>query len=147
MKRLFPLLITPFLLACSSTNNREPMSKENSTIPEHSYDEIKDMTIEWKDVLNMEPLFYYGYVYSKTCSHCLEIKDYIIDYALRKRNVFFIEYSKSIPIVTDTNKTINTTSYEDIGILGTPTLLEVYNHTLIANIAGVANIIIKLENQ
>ena len=143
-KLKYTFLLVPFLISCSSANKAVSES-ENSIIIPHDYSEVSDRMIEWQDIFEQEDDFYYCYVFSKTCSHCNAIKDYVIDYALRKNNMYFIEFNKNIPIMSDISYTIEKTNVEDIGILGTPTLLEIFNGTLIANVAGEKNILQKLQ--
>lgn len=144
MKLKYTLLLIPFLVSCGFSNNEESES-EYSIISPHDYSEVSDKTISWENILSQEDGFYYCYVFSKTCSHCNAIKDYVIDYALHKNNMYFVEYNKDIPILADVSSTIDATSIDKIGILGTPTLLEVFNHTLISNVAGEKNILQKLQ--
>lgn len=142
MKTKYSLLLIPLLVACSKT---EQSTSSETILLSHDYSEVSERMIEWKDVFMQQEDFYYCYVFSKTCSHCNAIKDYVIDYALRKNNMYFIEFNKNIPITSDVSYTIEKTRVEDIGILGTPTLLEIFNGTLIANVAGEKNILQKLQ--
>lgn len=144
MKLKYTLLLIPFLVSCGLTNTKE-LESEYSNISPHDYSEVDDKLILWENVFFQEDDFYYCYIFSKTCSHCNAIKDYVIDYALRKNNMYFVEYNKDIPIMSDVSSTIDATSIDNIGILGTPTLLEVFNHALISNVAGEKNILQKLQ--
>ncbi len=143
MKYKYTFLMIPFLVSCTSVKEIE--SKESLVVAPHDYNEVSEKMIEWQDIFKQEDSFYYCYIFSKTCSHCNSIKDYVIDYALRKNNMYFIEYKNNIPIIGDVSKTIESTSIETVGILGTPTLLELFNHTLISNVAGEKNILQKLQ--
>ena len=145
MKRFFYLFLLLPLVGCSKEKTESFI--EEDSIVSHDYSEIENRIIKWPKILSQEDKFYYGYIFSKTCGHCQEIKDKVIDYAIRKNNIYFVEFDNSIPIVGEINSTINATYYEDIGILGTPTLLQIFDHTLIANVAGSKNILSLLENQ
>ena len=144
MKLKYIFTLIPFLISCNFANTVESVS-EKTIITSNYYNEVSERMIEWQDIFKQEEDFYYCYVFSETCSHCNTIKDYVIDYALRKNNMYFIEYKKDIPIMGDVSKTIESTSIETVGILGTPTLLEMFNHTLIANVAGEKDVLQKLQ--
>ena len=148
MKHYF--LTCLFLLASCSHSALDIVkeeSEENRQVGPHDYSEVVDRTILWEETFNQEPYSYYCYIYSKTCSHCQEIKDIVIDYALNHADFYFIEYNKSIPVFNDVSRTIGATDTEHAGILGTPTLYYLINNTLIENIAGSQNVVKKLQNK
>lgn len=134
MKRLLLVSLLCSLTSCSSTTSEN--SFDSSLLSTHDYSEVEDKTINWTDLFNIDSVQYYAYIFSYTCGHCKNIKDIVIDFALRKDNFYFIEYTKDIPIVVDVEVTLNQNDLNNIGILGTPSLLEVYNKMLIMNIAG-----------
>ena len=136
---LLPLLVS--LIGCNNANQSNDSSIFSSTLIDHSYDEVIDKMIEWNDLFLVNQNNYFAYIFSKTCSHCNNIKNEVIDYALTVTNFYFINFTSDIPIVTNTEPTLNQSDVKHMGILGTPTLIEIYNHTSIMNIAGEYEIV------
>ena len=129
-----PCLFT--LLSCQ----HEDESFSISETTEHEYDEVMDKEITWNEMFSIEQSQYLIYFYSTTCSHCKEIKNQIIEYALSNDNFFFIKYSDDVIIAPEVKSTIGATSPCDVAILGTPSLVEIENGVLINNLAGVKEI-------
>ena len=118
MKLLKPLLLAMFptlLLSCSN---------------ECKIYDYSDVThIEWEHIFDIESDYYYIYVYSLSCGHCKDIKEEIINFAMKKDNeTYFVLYNKDIPVVDSNYVLIGKTNYQDLGIVGTPTLFEISNH-------------------
>lgn len=146
--KYYYLLCLSLLVSCtnSSPQNTGDNKGEKREIGEHDYSEIVDRKIAWEETFSQEPYQYYCYIYSETCSHCNKIKNVVIDYALNHAGIYFVEFKKNIPLLNDVSRTIGATDIEHAGILGTPTLYYLINHTLIENIAGSQNVVKKLEN-
>lgn len=134
MKKLisFTLLLT--LMGCSGSNSIQSLDYTPSI--SHDYSDMIDRFICWDDIFLLNKEHYFVYIFSYTCRHCNSIKNTVLEYAMNNDNFYFIEYSKVIPIVSDIESTINQTELQYIGILGTPTLLEIYDNVLIMNAAG-----------
>ena len=131
MKKLL-LSITLLLLTCCSN----PKSNYQCEIREHDYDEIADQIINWENLFSIHQDDYYCYIFSTRCTHCNNIKNLVIDTALEMDNFYFVLFDSTIPISGYVQNTIGATSYSDVSILGTPTLLRIENSTLTINIAG-----------
>ena len=144
MKSYYLIALT-LLASCANTSSIKP-TDDVLQVSEHDYSEIEDRIIPWEDLFTKESNRYYCYVFSKTCSHCNEIKNNVIDYALKNDNFFFVEYGKHIPLTDDITATIGATSIDNVAIMGTPTLLGLINHTLIENIAGSKKVLEKIQN-
>ncbi len=143
MNRLILLPITLLLLSCSTP-------KENSAVPSFTYTydylDVENRFIAWPDLLISEGK-YYCYIYSQYCTHCENIKQVVISKALTIDNFYFITFQKGIvPIITDVNLTIGQTDLSQIGILGTPTIIEIDNHMVKYNEAGEKAVLSFLEN-
>ena len=137
-----PLLSILLFLVTSCTQT--PIKKK-CEILEHDYDEIADLIISWENIFSIPKDDYYCYVFSTRCSHCKNIKDLVISNALEMDNFFFVLFTSDIPISSDVSNTIGATSYLDVSILGTPTLLRIEKHILTMNIAGENQITSNLE--
>ena len=106
------------------------------------------MIIEWSDILSQEDERYYAYIYSTQCGHCKEIKQAVINIALNSdKKIYFITYTKDIPIITNASNNIGVDNYENLGIIGTPTLFEIEHKVVLDCYTGSEAIIETLTNQ
>ena len=146
--KYYYLLCFTLLVSCTNSppSNGGDNQDEKREIGEHDYSEIIDRKIAWEDTFSQDPYQYYCYIYSETCSHCNGIKNIVIDYALNHAGFYFVEFNKNIPLLADVSHTIGATDIDHTGILGTPTMFYLINHTLIENIAGSQKVVEKLEN-
>lgn len=131
MKTLL-LPITLLLLTCCFN----PKPSYQCEIREHDYDEIADQIISWENIFSINQDDHYCYIFSTRCSHCNNIKNLVIETALETDNYYFVLFDSTIPISGNVENTIGATSYSDVSILGTPTLLRIENSMLTMNIAG-----------
>lgn len=142
MKKIYWfLLLTLPLTSCSNNNIFTSISDINNNISiKHNYSEISEYKIKWKDVFFVAKPEYFVYFYSVSCSHCNEIKNAIIEYALNNQNIYFCENSKDVIISEDISNTIGISDVSKLSILGFPTLVEIKNSKLVDNIAGIDKI-------
>ena len=146
MKKILILCVVPFLLGC--VKEKERAIEETSSATIYDYSDVAHLTIEWKDILKQEETHYYSYIYSDTCGHCNEIKQDVICAALKgEKKIYFITYSKEIPIITNAANNIGVDDYENLGIIGTPTLFEINNSIVVECYTGSSSIIATLTNQ
>ncbi len=143
-------LIFPALFAIVGCDNSPIISDSNSTNPpteivEHDYREIASKKIGWDDMFNQGQNEYYIYFYSLTCAHCKNLKNLVIEYALKNDDLFFIEASEKIVIKNDVSDTIGATSVSEMGILGYPSLIKIDQKVCVFNVAGESEIISKLN--
>ena len=145
MRTIFSKLIfLPCLFSLISC--REVVKEDSETITsEHDYEEIKDREIAWNDIFTIDIPQYFVYFYSPNCSHCKEIKNVIIEYALEDGNMYFVRFSDEVVVSFDIKNTIGITSIDELSILGTPSLIEIIDNVLISNIAGSKAILNYLE--
>lgn len=136
MKKLI-LLVTLTLLSCSKVELQT--SEETTICSSYDYDYFASRTIDFNNIFNFD-YDYEVYIFSKSCRHCENIKDLVLSYALLNNDLYFVEFSNSIPLTNDISSTIGVDRYEDVYILGTPTLLVIKSKVLTANIAGEKNI-------
>ena len=136
MKRLLLLPAICCLMACSQPNNASSLAE----YIEHDYLEIKDKEIIWSDLFSKGE-HYYCYVYSEYCTHCEQIKNQVIEKALNMDNFFFIHFQKNIPVLADISITIEETDINKMGILGTPTLIEIENWAVNQHVAGEKEVV------
>lgn len=140
MKRLLLLPAIFCLIACSHPKIASSLAE----YIEHDYLEIKDKEIVWSDLFSKDD-HYYCYIYSEYCTHCEHIKNQVIEKALSIDNLYFIHFQKDIPIFTDITTTIGETDIDKMGILGTPTFIEIENHTVSNHVAGEKEVLNLIE--
>jgi len=143
MKRFYYLLFLPLLLgSCSFNKKEEKIDVSNVVIPDadHEYFEVEKHSINWNSILIQNMNTYYVYIYSTTCTHCQELKNWIIEKALSRGDVFFVKGSNKDVIKNDVSDTIGATSISKIAILGYPSLLKIDSKTLVKNVAGNSKI-------
>ena len=107
-----------FLISCSVSDN-------SSTIVNYDYDMVKNLHLDFENIFNVDKKEYYVYFYSKNCLHCLLLKNEIIPLALKKDNLYFVEYVDEIPIGSNVIDTIGATTIDEFFIIGTPTLIYI----------------------
>lgn len=132
------ILLLP-ILALFVTGCARKQKEETKTF---DYSDVADLTICWEQVLSVESEDYYAYIYSSTCGHCNEIKQEVIGYALNNNDsLYFVEYTKDIPIINDPLSIIDKSNVEDLGIVGTPSMFRIIDHVIKENIVGSKQII------
>lgn len=146
MKKILPMFLIPLLLGCTKT--KRTSNDETSSIAIFDYSDVAHLTIEWNKILNQEEQNYFAYIYSNQCGHCKEIKQDVINYALNgEKKIYFIAYTKEIPIITNAMNNIGVDNYEQLGIIGTPTLFEINEGIVAECYTGSSSIIKTLTNQ
>ena len=85
----------------------------------------------------MKDFEYFAYIYSENCLHCETIKYEIIEFALLGRYpMYFIPYTNDIPLLTSIDNSINQNTLDSVGILGTPTLIQIIDGYVKLNVSG-----------
>ena len=123
---------------------------KNINIETYDYDdeEMTKYAIDWEGVFLQSEKDYFVYVYSKTCGYCNEIKQKVLSKVVEENpKIYLVEYSEKVPIITDSKSIIGKQNIEEIGIVGTPSLFEIYNYVLVDNIVGGKAIIETLTNR
>ena len=127
MKRLLILLFLPFLIGCKQ---QKPLD----------YDSFPDRVIGFKELFNQNHDDYYVYIFSYSCGHCEDFKEEVLNIIKNNETMYLVKYSKEIKISSNVDNTIGAKSVEEVSILGTPTLLEIRDRTLVTNVAGKTEI-------
>ncbi len=137
------LVLIPFmfcLLGCNEQKESVTKEEEVSVQVSHDYSEVDEYSLFWETMFDVESPNYYVYIYSVSCSHCNELKNYIIDRALTMQNIYFVKGTSKDQIGKDTNSSKNAENPADIWILGYPSLLKIANHKCVKNLAGINQI-------
>lgn len=144
MRRFILFLTIPLLLSgCNSTKKEQEKDIQNVVIPEveRNYGEVTHLLIEWDEVFEVTKNQYFVYYYSVNCSHCNELKNWIIEQALNRDDIFFVKGSSKDKLRNDVTGTIGATNMEDIAILGYPSCIEFKDKKVFKNVAGKSKII------
>ena len=123
------------LFGCSQQNETKVQETETQVV-NHDYDEVGDYELMWDTMFDVETPQYYVYIYSTTCSHCEDLKNYIIEKALSNKNIYFVKGSSKDQIGNNANKPKYAENPGDIWILGYPSLLEFHDKKCIKSFAG-----------
>ena len=144
LKFIILALASTALFGCTK-EEKEP-EIENVIIPtERSYSEVREYELTLETIFDVDSDSYYAYFYSSTCSHCQELKDFIIETALKRGDVYFIKSSSKDKFTTDPNLVINAENPRDIYILGYPTVLKIEDKKVTKNLVGNEEIIKELK--
>ena len=142
LKRLKFLLMIFLLNGCSAEDQNTVVFEEENVIIEtqRSYDEITDYELVWENIFDVDSENYYVYFYSTTCSHCQEMKNYMIGKALERKDIYFIKGSSKDQITNDLKNQKYAENPEDIWILGYPTLIKIVSKKCIKYCTGTSQI-------
>ena len=140
----FIVSLLSIALTTSCTPNEESVP-QNKTFKQFKV--VVDNSIEWNNILNQEENNYIIFFYSETCAYCHEIQEEVIDFAITcpLKTYFLDTMENDVPI--DSDKKIGISNYEEASINGTPSILEVENATITANISGVDDCLTYLNEQ
>ena len=126
------LLSIPLIASCTPTEESAPQYK---TFKE--FQVVVDNSIKWQNILNQEEKSYIIFFYSETCVYCHEMQSEVVDFAITcPLKTYFLDTNEN-QVTIDSDKRIGASNYEEASINGTPSILEVENATITANIAGI----------
>ena len=136
------LLSIPLFTSCTPTEESVP---QNKTFKQFSV--VVENSIKWPEILNQEENKYIIFFYSETCAYCHEMQEEVIDFAITcpLKTYFLDALENDVPI--DSDKKIGVSNYEEASISGTPSILEVENATITANISGIDDCLTYLNEQ
>lgn len=137
------LILISSLFLFTSCQKEESQSEYVS----HSYEEVKDYFITFDTIFDLEIDFYYVYFFSYQCVHCNNIKNEMIDYALKFNDMYFCHFESSFPRCEDKNYSlVGLTNVDDICLVGTPELVKIKNKTIIDYMLGEQEIMFEINN-
>ena len=113
---------------------------QNIAVKQYDYDDVTRLC-KWSDVFKQDEAEYLVYLYSKTCGHCVEIKQEMIAFYLSEKvTTYFSEVNEDTVFGSKTNL-IGINKIEDFHIFGTPFLVEIKKWTVSNYFAGVNSIL------
>lgn len=141
MKKILKLfIIVPILFSAGcdlKTEEKEDIHYTIEDVPvSHDYSEVKEFEIEFNEIFTPNLDCYFVYFYSINCNHCQELKDFMIEKALERNDIYFVKASNKVPLEDDVLYTIGAGKTEDIAILGYPSMLKIEHHIVTKNVAG-----------
>ena len=141
--RILPFVLTVLFASCSPAKS-EQMSKNIFSV-------TNDQKIDWSDCLSQKEDHYLVFFYSETCTHCHEIMGDVLSFAESNiLKLYFLDIKASdskIPISNNVDLTIGIDKVDALFIAGTPSIIEVENWTVKANVAGTDNCLTFLNEQ
>ena len=149
LQKLLILSSTVLLVGCKPN---EVKGSSSSIKPiyissiEHTYKEVEDKFVLYSNMFGIAHEDYYVYFFSRTCSHCESLKSFIIPKSLERNDIYFIESSNEITLISDASKTIGLSSIEEFGIEGYPSLIKIKDKKVEKNIPGTIGIKNELTN-
>ena len=144
--RILPFLVTALLPSCSPVETQQ-MSKNAFS----QYNVTNDQKISWSNCLSQKEDHYLVFFYSETCTHCHEIMGDVLSFS--EANIlktYFLDIKASdrkIPVSNNIDSTIGISNVSDLFIAGTPSIIEVENWLVKANVAGTDNCLTFLNEQ
>ncbi len=143
---ILPFFLTALFSSCSPVES-EQMNKNTF----REYNVPLDQKIVWSDCLKQKEDHYLVFFYSETCAHCHEIMgDVLSFYEANVLPTFFLDIKASdtiVPISNNIDLTIGVDNIDDLFIAGTPTIIEVENWIVKANVPGSDNCLTFLNEQ
>ena len=136
------LLSIGLITACSHCENTSESFKAYK-----EFEIVENNSITWPEILKQEEKEYIIFFYSETCAYCHEMQKEVVDFATTcPLKTYFLNTSENtVPIKED--KVINVKNYEEASITGSPSILEVKEATITANIAGIDDCLTYLNEQ
>lgn len=143
---ILPFVLTALFASCSPAES-EQMSKNAFS----DYNVPTSQKIVWSDCLSQKEDHYLVFFYSETCTHCHEIMGDVLSF--NEANIlpmYFLDTKANdnkIPISNNIDLTIGVDNVDDLFIAGTPTIIEVENLIVKANVPGSDNCLAFLNEQ
>ena len=144
--RILPFVLTALFASCSPAES-EQMSKNAFS----DYNVPTSQKIVWSDCLSQKEDHYLVFFYSETCTHCHEIMGDVLSF--NEENIlpmYFLDIKANdnkIPISNNIDLTIGVDKVDNLFIAGTPTIIEVENWIVKANVPGSDNCLTFLNEQ
>ena len=138
--KLILLLVPILLFGCNESEPQKQYNDEEIIPVAHEYSEISDYELTRETIFDVDEDKYYVYFYSLTCSHCEELKNFIVEKALERGDIYFVKGTSKDQITTNPNKSIGAGNPGEIWILGYPSLLQISSQKCTKNLAGITQI-------
>ena len=136
LKYIFSLLVTVgILLSSVSCKTTSTSSNKSSAVDVFTLHQVS-----WEQIFAQQEENYLVYIYGGRCNSCQLITEEVTTFALAGfLPLLFVnsdDPENDIPRTRDAESSYGATSYQDVSILGIPTIIEIFKGVLIAIIAG-----------
>ena len=129
------LFVAAMFVSCSPVKN-EQSNKNAST----EYELPTEQEIFLKDCLAQNESQYLVFFHSDTCTHCQEIRGDVLSFCEENiLKMYFLNTKKPTNEIQTCSReeiTLGISGYENLKIVGTPTIIKVENGVTVANVAG-----------
>ncbi len=129
------LALTLFVLVSCGSNE-----KQQEKINYHSYDEVKEKFIDWNDSLSKDN-HYFVYYFSVTCKYCEEIRNEVVQIALKNEKAIYFCNQNVVTQDMDPSSTIGQKEIKYLFVRGFPSLVEIEDKTVKNNMVGKTQVI------
>lgn len=136
LKTAILLVGSTLLFGCQYAQSNHNDYRNHDVPISYDYSDVSKYALSWYQIFSVETDEYYVYFYSTTCSHCLELKDFIVEKALKRGDIYFVKSSNSDQFTEDPNQSIGAENPGEIWILGYPTLLKIEDKICTKSLAG-----------
>lgn len=134
------MCILPFLTMALFTSCSPAQSEYSNKNTSSEYEINANLLISWDDCLNQKESHYLVFFYSKSCQHCHQIMGDVLSFS--ESNIvktYFLDTkdpNNNVQLSNDIDKTIGVSKTDELFIVGTPTLLEIEDGYVKANVPG-----------
>lgn len=136
MRKFLLLTILPIFVfsKCDSGSGKISTLEINSIEIAKDYDDLGRNLVSWEEIFSFDLKHFYVYFFSRTCSHCLNLKKSIL-YVISVNEEFFACESNgkhkfcNFPLVGEFDAV-------DFCIVGYPSIVEFKNNEIVNNIVG-----------
>ena len=132
--------ILPFLTMALFTSCSPAQSEYSNKNTSSEYEINANLLISWDDCLSQKETHYLVFFYSKSCQHCHQIMGDVLSFG--ESNIvktYFLDTkdpNNNVQLSNDIDKTIGVSKTDELFIVGTPTLLEIEDGFVKANVPG-----------
>lgn len=134
------MCILPFLTMALFTSCSPAQSEYSNKNTSSEYEINANLLISWDDCLSQKENHYLVFFYSKSCQHCHQIMGDVLSFS--ESNIvktYFLDTkdpNNNVQLSNDIDKTIGVSKTDELFIVGTPTLLEIEDGYVKANVPG-----------
>ena len=144
MKHFYWSIIPLLILTGCGGGDSSSSSSSSSSFPQHDYSEVAHLTITYDQSFSINENAHYVYFYQETCHNCNDLKNEVIDFALKGIVPFyFIVATEDIPSnysYQDINRTRGSSNVDDIFVKVVPQLAYIVDGKINKNIIFNINI-------
>lgn len=132
--------ILPFLTMALFTSCSPAQSEYSNKNTSSEYEINANLLISWDNCLSQKENHYLVFFYSKSCQHCHQIMGDVLSFS--ESNIvktYFLDTknpNNNVQLSNDIDKTIGVSKTDELFIVGTPTLLEIEDGYVKANVPG-----------